>query len=131
MRPHMGYAVSSSNSSDGTYAEASDKILEFPFTSTTDYTRLQTLSLPPISYWHEYLDMVLFYKIVNGLVNVNLLSFQPSEPRFLQHLPRVQQLPRVQHEYKVKHIQMQNNKPSTFLLHTNNSCVDILAENLN
>lgn len=34
-------------------------------------TRLQLTNLLPISYWHEYLDMVFFYKAVNNLVFID------------------------------------------------------------
>jgi hypothetical protein len=79
VRPHLGYAtqiwspqsVVLIQQIERTQRRATKFILELPFASTTDYTaRLLTLSLLPICYWHEYLDMVLFYKIVNGLVNV-------------------------------------------------------------
>ena len=30
--------------------------------------RLITLELMPLSYWHEYMDLVFFYKAINGLV---------------------------------------------------------------
>ena len=79
VRPHLGYAtqiwspqsVVLKQQIERTQRRATKFILELPFASTTDYTaRLLTLSLLPICYWHEYLDMVLFYKIVNGLVNV-------------------------------------------------------------
>ena len=79
VRPHLGYAtqiwspqpVLQIQQIERTQGRATKFILELSFTSTTDYTtRLQTLSLLPICYWHEYLDMVLFYKITNGLVNL-------------------------------------------------------------
>ena len=84
VRPHLGYATQiwSPHSAlqiqriERTQRRAAKFILELSFTSTTDYTtRLQTLSLLPICYWHEslwreYLDMVLFYNITNGLVNL-------------------------------------------------------------
>ena len=79
VRPHLGYAtqiwspqsVLQIQQIERTQRRATKFILELSFTSTTDYTtRLQTLSLLPICYWHEYLDMVLFYKITNGLVSL-------------------------------------------------------------
>ena len=33
--------------------------------------RLKAFSLLPISYWHEYLDMLLFSKITHGLVDID------------------------------------------------------------
>ena len=55
---------------------ATKYILKLPFLTTVTYSlRLQTLSLLPITYWHEYLDMVFFFKMTHGLVLVksNLL----------------------------------------------------------
>ena len=34
-------------------------------------SRLQTLNLIPICYWHEHLDLTFFFKLTHGLVNVN------------------------------------------------------------
>ncbi len=82
VRPHLGYAtqiwspqsVLLIQQIERTQRQATKFILELPFSSNTDYkTRLQTLSLLRICYWHEYLDLVLFYKIVNGLVKVKPL----------------------------------------------------------
>ncbi len=79
VRPHLGYAtqiwspqsVLLIQQIERTQRRATKFILELPFSSTTDYkTRLQTLSLLPICYWHEYMDLVLFYKIVKGLIKV-------------------------------------------------------------
>ena len=33
--------------------------------------RLHTLNLIPICYWHELLELTLFFKLTHGLVNVN------------------------------------------------------------
>ena len=51
---------------------ASKFILNLPFLCRESYReRLIALELLPLSYWHEYLDLVLFYKAVNGLVNIS------------------------------------------------------------
>ena len=80
VRPHLGYAtqtwapqsVELLKQVERTQRRATKFILELPISSTMDYTtRLQVLSLLPICYWHEYLDMVLFYKITHGLVHIN------------------------------------------------------------
>ncbi len=79
VQPHLDYAtqiwspqsVLLLQQIERTQRRATKFILKLPFSSTTEYkTRLQTLSLLPIRYWHEYMDLVLFYKIVNGLVKV-------------------------------------------------------------
>ena len=80
VRPHLGYAIQTwapqsvelLKQVERTQRRATKSILELPFSSTMDYTtRLQALSLLPICYCHEYLDMVLFYKITHGLVHIN------------------------------------------------------------
>ena len=44
-------------------------VLKLPFRcDVTNKTRLQLTNLLPISYWHEILDTVVFYKAVNKLV---------------------------------------------------------------
>ena len=44
-------------------------VLKLPFRcDVTNKTRLQLTNLLPISYWHEILDTVFFYKAVNNLV---------------------------------------------------------------
>lgn len=51
---------------------ATKLILKLPFHCDVTYkTRLQLTNLLPISYWHEFLDIVFFYKIVNNLVFVD------------------------------------------------------------
>ena len=44
-------------------------MLKLPFLFRESYReRLITLKLMPLCYWHEYLDLVLFYKAVTGQV---------------------------------------------------------------
>ena len=51
---------------------ATKYILNLPFSSNIDYTtRLKTLKLLPICYWHELLDMILFFKITRDLVAID------------------------------------------------------------
>ena len=33
--------------------------------------RLIALDLMPLSYWHEYMDLVFFFKAINGMVNIS------------------------------------------------------------
>ena len=48
---------------------ATKYILNLPFSTDIEYkTRLQSLNLLPLCYWHEYLDLILFFKITKGLV---------------------------------------------------------------
>jgi hypothetical protein len=49
-------------------------ILNFPFSTDVDYrTRLISLHLLPVSYWHEYLVFTRFFKITHGLVETSAL----------------------------------------------------------
>ena len=51
---------------------ATKLILKLPFCCDVTYkTRLQLTNLLPISYWHEFLDIVFFYKAVNNLVFID------------------------------------------------------------
>ena len=51
---------------------ATKYILNLPFSCPLGYTtRLKTLNLPPICYWHELLDTILFYKIIHEFVDVD------------------------------------------------------------
>ena len=44
-------------------------ILRLPFLCKETYLeRLIKLELMPLTYWHEYLDLVFFFKCVNGLM---------------------------------------------------------------
>ena len=47
-------------------------ILDLPFICDQTYRqRLMNLNLLPISYWHEFLDMIFFFKVVAGTVRVS------------------------------------------------------------
>ena len=51
---------------------ATKYILNLPYLCSETYReRLVSLGLLPLSYWHEYLDLVFFFKAVNGLVDVS------------------------------------------------------------
>ena len=51
---------------------ATKYILNLPYLCSETYReRLVSLDLLPLSYWHEYLDLVFFFKAVNGLVDVS------------------------------------------------------------
>ena len=51
---------------------ATNYILNLPYLCSETYReRLVSLDLLPLSYWHEYLDLVFFFKAVNGLVDVS------------------------------------------------------------
>ena len=42
-------------------------ILKLPYSSNISYkSRLQTLNLIPICYWHELLDLTFFFKLTHG-----------------------------------------------------------------
>jgi hypothetical protein len=51
---------------------ATKYILKLPLSCEQSYkNRLIELKLLPLTNWHEFLDIVLFFKIVNGLVDIN------------------------------------------------------------
>ena len=84
VRPHLGYAppVWAPETKDlmrqveRIQRRATKFILRLPFISEQSYKdRLLTLNLLLLSYWYEYSDngdMIFFFKIVNGHVDINL-----------------------------------------------------------
>ena len=51
---------------------ATKYIFNLPYLCSETYReRLVSLRLLPLSYWHAYLDLVFFFKAVNGLINVS------------------------------------------------------------
>ena len=51
---------------------ASKFILDLQFICDVSYSkRLELLDLIPLCYWHEFLDLVFYFKCVNGIININ------------------------------------------------------------
>ena len=80
VRPHLRYATQiwAAQSTElivkpeRIQRRATKFILKLPYSSNISYkSRLQTLNLIPICYWHELLDLTFFFKFTRGLVNVN------------------------------------------------------------
>ena len=80
VRCHLGYAtqvwspqsIGLLKRAENVQRRATKLILKLPFRCDVTYkTRLQLTNLLPISYWHEYLDMIFFYKAVNNLVFID------------------------------------------------------------
>ena len=80
VRPHLRYATQiwAAQSTElivkpeRIQRRATKFILKLPYSSNISYkSRLQTLNLIPICYWHELLDLTFFFKLTHGLVNVN------------------------------------------------------------
>ena len=76
LRSHLGYATQVCTPQllfklEKPQRRATKYFLKLPFTSSACYnSRLQTLHLLiPICYWHEFLDMVHFFKAANGLTS--------------------------------------------------------------
>ena len=64
-----------------TQRRATKYILKLPFCSSVSYSdRLIALNILPVTFWHEYLDMVFFFKITHGLVKISSL-IQPVPRR--------------------------------------------------
>ena len=79
VRPHLSYAtqvwapqsIYLILNLEKIQRQATRYILKLPFSCCQSYEQqLKTLSLLPISYWHEYLDMLLFFKITHSLVDI-------------------------------------------------------------
>ena len=80
VRCHLGYtsqvwspqSIGLLKQVEGIQQRATKYILKLPFRCDIPYkTRLQMTNLIPLSFWHEYLDIVFFYKVVNNLIYVN------------------------------------------------------------
>ena len=81
VRPLFGYAtqiwapqsIKLITRIERTQRRATKYVLKLPFSCTISYMdRLKSLDLLPLTFWHEYLDMVFFYfKIIHGLVSVD------------------------------------------------------------
>ena len=90
VRSHFGYAsqvwapqsIELIHKLKRTQRHATKYILNLLFSTYIEYkTRLQTLHLLPLCYWHEYLDLILFFKIIKGLVSSTLRPEQVSPNR--------------------------------------------------
>ena len=57
-------------------------ILKLPYSYNISYkSRLQTLNLIPICYWHELLVLTFFFKLTHGLVNANANTVDALDPQ--------------------------------------------------
>ena len=59
-------------------------VLDLPFRCNTTYEeRLLQLDLFPLSYWHEYLDMIFLFKLIHGIITIdnNLLPSPTNNSR--------------------------------------------------
>ena len=80
VRPVLGYAtqiwcpqsIDLIKRAERVQRRATKFILKLPFICTETYKdRLITTNLIPISYWHELLDLTLFFKATNGLITLH------------------------------------------------------------
>ena len=80
VRSTLGYAtqvwspqsINSVSRIERVQRRATKFVLDLPFQCTETYKeRLIYLDLLPISYWHEFLDLMFFYKAISGLVLVS------------------------------------------------------------
>ena len=88
IRSHFGYAsqvwapqsIELIHKLEQTQRHATKYILNLLFSTDIEYkTRLQTIPLLPLCYWHEYFDLILFFKITKGLVSSRLRP-EPVSP---------------------------------------------------
>ena len=79
-RPHLGYAtqiwalrsIELIVKLERIQRRTTKFMVKLPYSSNMSYkSRLQTLNLIPICYWHELLALTLFFQLTHGLVNVN------------------------------------------------------------
>ena len=79
-RSHLGYAtqvwapqtVELVKKVERVQRRATKYILNVPFICDIDYKdRLLAARMLPLSYWHEYLDMIFFYKANHGIFTVD------------------------------------------------------------
>ncbi|CAB3998163.1 Hypothetical predicted protein [Paramuricea clavata] len=80
VRPALGYAtqvwspqsVELINRVERVQRRASKFILGLPFMCDVSYKdRLISTELLPLSYWHEYLDLMFFFKAITGIVSIS------------------------------------------------------------
>ena len=80
IRPLLGYAtqiwspqsIDMIGTMERTQRCATKYLLNLLFTCSNSYTsRLQSLNLLPLCYWHEFLDLFIFFEIVNSMVTIN------------------------------------------------------------
>ena len=80
VRSHLGYAtqvwtpqsIDLIRKLERVQRRATKYILDLPFICDQTYgDRLMNLSLLPIFYWHEFLDMIFLFKVVTGTVRVS------------------------------------------------------------
>ena len=78
VRPHLGYATQIWGPQS---IELINKIEKIMLKTTITYSsRFQALSLLPLCYWHEYLDVVFFFKLTHGSVNQSPSISPPIRP---------------------------------------------------
>ena len=80
VRPQLGYAtqvwcpqsIGLIRRVERVQRRVTKHILCLPFQADIPYEeRLKSSKLLPISYWHEFLDLILFYKIIKNMVYVD------------------------------------------------------------
>ena len=92
VRSHLAYAsqvwspqtVSMCGELENVQRRATKFILSLPFETDTCYkSRLLALNLLPLSYWHEYMDVLLLFKLTRGFISsdLNILPEQNNKLR--------------------------------------------------
>ena len=80
VRPALGYATQVWSPQSVELVKRTERIqhrgtkymLRLPFICKTSYRdRLISTELLPISYWHEYLDLMLFFKVITGIISIS------------------------------------------------------------
>ena len=91
VRPHLGYAtqiwapqtIELIKRAERVQRRASKFILNLPYDCQTNCkNRLKESKLLPLSFWHEYLDLVLLFKMMNVWCTLAMTSFQKETLAF-------------------------------------------------
>ena len=87
VRSYLGYAsevwtplhIGGLRIIEGVQRRATKYILGYPDALIPYKERLIKLNLLPVSYWHEIRDLVFFFKVINGIYNIDITEFvQPK-----------------------------------------------------
>ena len=136
VRSHLAYAsqvwspqtVSMCGELENVQRRATKFVLALPFETDTRYkSRLLALNLLPLSYWHEYMDVLLLFKLTRGFISsdLNILPEQNNKLRMnlrsqnttllTHHIPKTKTLC-YQNSYVVRASRIWNTLPDELRL---------------
>ena len=99
-------------------------ILDLPFICETSYKqRLIDLNFLPLSYWHEYLDMLFFYKTNCSIMRISESVLpKPKISRIARSLDELSKVPsqKMQDFHQPTHLYNKHHKNLEYITKTNN-----------